>query len=114
MWIVKMIFWAVIMLILVFFASENSQQEVQIQFWKWESNPLPLWLVMFFSFAAGVLVWVIGSIYKILQMKNELRKLRKENQKVMNELEQLRSVSIEEETKFDEDDTSDNQTLILP
>lgn len=112
MWIVRMILWALIMLILVFFASENSQQEVQVLFWKWESQPVPLWLVMFLSFAVGVLVWIFGSIFKIIQMKNEVRRLRKKNQKLTAELEHLRSVSIEEETKLETD--TDNSTMLLP
>jgi uncharacterized integral membrane protein len=119
MWIVKMVLWVVLMLFLVFFASENAQQEVQIQFWKWESDLLPLWLVMFFSFAAGVLMWLVISIFKIIQLNSEVRKLKKENKKISGELDNLRSVSIEEETrfpdeKFSKDDDASNQTLLLP
>lgn len=118
MWIVKMVLSVLLMLFLVFFASENAQQEVQIQFWKWESDLLPLWLVMFFAFAAGVIVWLAVTIFKIIQMNSEIRRLKKENKKISGELDHLRSVSIEEETKFSsekfssEDDS--NQTLLLP
>ncbi len=90
MWIVKSILLVFVMLIIIYFAGENMAQEVQIQFWKWQSVPLKLWLVMFISFASGVFFWMIFSIFKILQYKNLIRKLKKEIKKCEAEVEQLR------------------------
>jgi uncharacterized integral membrane protein len=100
MWIVKMVLWVLLTLILIFFASENATQEVQVQFWKWESQPLALWLVLFFAFAAGALITLLASIYKIFQIKNETRKLRKENKSIAAEVEKLRNFAREETQNF--------------
>ncbi len=115
MWIVKMVLWVLLTLFLIYFASENANQEVQVQFWQWESQPLALWLVMFFSFAAGVVVWLIGSIFKIIQLKNDIRKLRKENKSISGELDRLRSITIEETPNLNSDQTSGtgDQTLLI-
>ncbi len=91
MWIFRSILWVIVMLIIIYFAGENTDQEVQIQFWKWQSAPLKLWLVMFISFAMGVFFWMIFSIFKIIQYKNFIRKLKKEIKKYETEIEQLRS-----------------------
>lgn len=95
MWMIKMILWVLLTLLLIYFGSENATQKVQIQFWKWESQPLALWLVMFFAFAAGTLVTLSATIFKIFQVKNETRKLRKENKTISSELEQLRNFTRE-------------------
>lgn len=115
MWIVKMVLWVLLTLFLIFFASENAHQEVQVQFWKWESQPLALWLVMFFSFAAGVVVWLIGSIFKILQLKNEIRKMRKENKSIASELDRLRNVTIDDTPDLNANKSTgtNDQTLLI-
>lgn len=90
MWIVRSMLWVILMLVIIYFAGENTEQEVQIKFWKWQSMPIKLWLVMFISFAIGVLFWMIFSIFKILQYKNFIRKLKKEIKKYEAEVEQLK------------------------
>ncbi|MBN2090474.1 LapA family protein [candidate division KSB1 bacterium] len=90
MWIFRSILWIILMLIIIYFAGENTEQEVQIQFWKWQSVPLKLWLVMFISFAIGVFFWMIFSIFKIIQYKNFIRKLKREIKKYEAEVEQLK------------------------
>lgn len=86
MWIIKILVWLGLMLLLIFFASSNTQTEVQIRFWKWQSAPLQLWLVMFIAFATGILSGVFTIILKFLQSKSEIRRLRKENEKLKTDL----------------------------
>ncbi|MDZ7260797.1 MAG: LapA family protein [candidate division KSB1 bacterium] len=101
MWIVRWLLWAVLMLLIIYFAIQNTAQNVTVSFIKWESPKLPLWVVMYLSFAAGVLVWVFASIVRIMQMKTELKKVIKENKKLKEELDQMRNVSIEEEPEVE-------------
>ena len=101
MWIVKMIFWVAVMLLIIFFVSANTVQEAQVMFWKWESQPMPLWLLMFISFATGVVVSLAIAIFKLAQFRGDGRKLRKENQKMTLELTELRSASIENDIKIE-------------
>ena len=99
MWIVKWIIGAILVILIIGFAMQNSTELVPVKFWKWETmQDLPLWVVMYISFTAGILFWVIISIYQMLGLKIENRKVRKELRKLKEELDRLRNVSIEEST----------------
>ena len=99
MWIVKWLIGAILVLLIIGFAMQNSNILVTVKFWKWQTaQDLPLWVVMYISFAAGILFWVIISIFQMLGLKNENRKVRKELRKLKEELDRLRNVSIEEST----------------
>ncbi|MBN1153657.1 LapA family protein [candidate division KSB1 bacterium] len=98
MWIIRWIVWVLLILFVIYFGAENSSQTVQISFLKWETKPLQLWIVMYLCFGAGILVWLFASIFKVLQAKNEIRKLNKENTSLKKEIYSLRNISIEEET----------------
>jgi len=103
-----------IILLVIFFAGENTEQEVQVNFWGWQSPPLLLWQVMFISFACGMIVWLAVSIMKIMQLRNEIRKMRKNNMKLQEELDHLRSVSIEENVDIElGPSTEKNDDLLL-
>ena len=97
MWIFKWIFWVLILLFIIYFGAENSTQTVYVKFVKWRSPELQLWVVMYLSFGAGMLVWLFGSIVKVLQLKTEMRKINRENYTLKKELDGLRNISIEEE-----------------
>ena len=98
MWIIKWIFWVLVLLFIIYFGAENSTQTVYVKFVKWRSPELQLWVVMYISFAIGMLVWLFGSIFKVVQLKTEVRKVSKENSNLKKELDGLRNISIEEET----------------
>ncbi len=97
MWIVRWVLWVLLILFVIYFGAENSSQTVQINFLKWQSHELQLWIVMYLCFGAGVLVWLFASIFKILQEKNEIRRLHKENTSLKKELNSLRNISIDDE-----------------
>ncbi len=110
MWIVRWIFWILALLFLILFATQNNAETVNIEFFKWQTkNPLPLWIVMYVSFLVGILVWFIGSIFKIVQLKTEVRKTNKENQVLKKELDELRNIPIEEEP--DSDDIQNSEVM---
>ncbi len=97
MWIVKWIIGAILVILIIGFAMQNSAILVTVKFWKWQTaQDIPLWIVMYISFTAGILFWVIISIFQMLGLKNENRKVRKELRKLKEELDRLRNVSVEE------------------
>ena len=98
MWIVRWIFWVIALLFLILFATQNAAQTVQIEFFWWRSIPIPLWVVMYLSFLVGLLVWFIGSIFKVVQLRSEVKKTKKENVLLKRELDELRNIPIDEET----------------
>jgi len=99
MWIVRWIFWLLAILFLILFATQNAAETVTIEFFKWQTkNPIPLWVVMYISFLVGIIVWFVGSIFKIFRLKTEVRKTNKENEVLKKELDELRNIPIEEES----------------
>ena len=101
MWVVKWMLSAVIILFVLAFAVQNNDplQQVSLIFLKgkWETEPLPIWLVTYASFAIGVLFWLIVSIFQVFQLKSQIRQIRKENKNIRQELDGLRNLSIDED-----------------
>jgi uncharacterized integral membrane protein len=107
MWILRWVLQVLVILILIYFGAMNTEA-VTVKFksnWEFQTQ---LWLVMYVSFAVGMLAWLLGSIFKILQFKTDIRKLNKENSTLKKELDKLRNISIEEEatdiTEFEGED----------
>lgn len=98
MWIVRWIFWVLALLFLILFATQNATQTVTVEFIRWQSVAIPLWIVTYLSFLVGILVWFVFSIYKVMQLKTEVRKTNKENEVLKKELDELRNIPIEEES----------------
>jgi len=92
---------ALIILFVLGFAVQNNDpaQQVSLVFLKgkWETEPLPIWLITYASFAVGVLFWLIVSIFQVFQLKSQIRQLRKENKSIREELDGLRNLSIDED-----------------
>ena len=105
MWAVKW-FLAVIMILAVLgFALQNSSQTVSVVFAPvegWQTDNVQLWMVIYASFGLGVLFWLVVSVFQVLQLKNEIRKLQRSNDEIQNELDSLRNLPIgDDDTGFD-------------
>lgn len=104
MWAVKWFLAVVVILVVLGFALQNSNEQVKVVFltnvWQYES--VQLWMVIYISFGLGVLFWLIVSVFQVLQLRMEIRKLKKENLEIQHELESLRNLPIgDEESGFD-------------
>lgn len=97
MWVIRWIFWVVMLLIMIYFAMQNTEEMVKVNFFAWRTQELPLWMVMFLSFAVGILVWLIASIFKIIKLQNAVRLLNKENNALRKEVDELRNIPLEED-----------------
>jgi uncharacterized integral membrane protein len=99
MWIIKWIFSAVIILVVLGFALQNQTEKVSLTFVtdRYVTEPIPVWLVVYASFGVGVLFWLFVSISQVIQLKLEVRRVRKDNERLRKELDGLRNLSIEEE-----------------
>jgi hypothetical protein len=60
-------------------------------------------VVMFLTFASGVLIWLVGSIFKVIELKSTVRKVNKENVVLKKELNELRNIPLEEDSDSDDD-----------
>ncbi len=101
MWILKWISAALIIILVLGFTLQNNSQEVSIIFLKgkYETGPIPVWVIVYLSFALGVIFWLFFSIFQVLSLKMQIRKLRADNQKIQRELDNLRNLSIEAEVE---------------
>jgi uncharacterized integral membrane protein len=96
MWIIRWVVMLLVMLLVIGFAMLNSEQKVSISFYWWQTIDLPIWVVMYVAFAVGMVVWLFVSIFQVLALKNRMRKLKKENHQLKEELDRMRNVAIEE------------------
>ena len=86
------------------FALQNNQQQASVVFVKgmWEFENVQLWMVIYISFAFGVLFWLVVSIFQVTQLKGEISRLNRRHQELHSELDSLRNLSLgEEEPGFD-------------
>ncbi|RKY76307.1 hypothetical protein DRQ07_10545 [candidate division KSB1 bacterium] len=108
MWVLRWIFTAIIILLILGFALQNQEQTVSVHILNWTTPNLPLYFILYIFFAGGVLTWVFVSMFNILKLKNTIYKLEKHNSKIQDELNKLRNINIDEELP---EDTSDNVEL---
>jgi len=97
MWILRWVLGAILLLCIIAFAIQNTNETATVQFLHWQSTPLPLWVLMFLAFSAGLFVWLAISIFQVLQLKAELRKKSRDNERLQEELNKLRNIAIEDE-----------------
>jgi uncharacterized integral membrane protein len=104
MWAIKWILAVIIVLMVLGFALQNNQQQASVVFVSgiWEFENVQLWMVIYISFAFGVLFWLVMSIFQVMQLKREIRRLTRRQQDMHHELDSLRNLSIgEDESQFD-------------
>jgi uncharacterized integral membrane protein len=97
MWILRWLFIAIVMIMVLAFALQNLEQRTVVRFYTWESAELPLILFLFEAFVVGLIVWFLVAIFHDLQLRSEIRRIRKENKKLRSELTALRNLPLEEE-----------------
>jgi uncharacterized integral membrane protein len=102
MWLWRLFFLALIMVLLLGFAIQNLEQKVEVVLYKWHFTQVPLILVMFESFVVGVVILFIFTAVHDLQMRRELRRQRGEVKRLKEELSSLRNIPFEEETPKEE------------
>ena len=103
MWAIKWFLSVILILVILGFALQNSEQTVSVVFLsdQWKYDNVQLWMVIYISFGLGVLFWLMVSIFQVLDLKNVIRRLRKNQHEMESELESLRNLSIgDDDTEF--------------
>ena len=98
MWIVRWLLIGIIFLIILGTTIQNSQL-IELTFLKWQTGQIPIYLVIYVAFAAGMLVVLLISAYHQIQRQFELSRCRKEIKQLQQELDTLQSESTEEGDK---------------
>lgn len=97
MWIVRWIFSVLIILVILGFALQNQDQKVTVRIVDWVSPEMPLYMLFYIAFGLGMITWLLVSIFKTLRLQTEIRRLKKDNKSLKEELDRLRNISVEEE-----------------
>lgn len=100
MWIIRWAFIAAVIIVVLGFSLQNPQM-VEVTLWTWHSGPVPLFLVVYLAFAAGMLAFLVVALFKQLQHAAEIRRYRQEIKRLKEELDRMRTISLDED--FDQE-----------
>ena len=95
MWILRWTFIAVVVLIILGFSLQNTAA-IDVHLWTWRWEKVPLFLVAYFAFAAGMVVFVLVAVVKQIQYQTAVFQYRKEIRRLKEELDRIRTISLEE------------------
>ncbi|MHA1988894.1 MAG: lipopolysaccharide assembly protein LapA domain-containing protein [Promethearchaeota archaeon] len=88
--------WIIIGAILLWFFAMNLDQYVRIHLFQTTYHNVNLIVVIFITFFIGTIVGAILLSSYVLNSRAELRNLKKDRSKLLNELDGLRNLSIDE------------------
>ena len=97
MWIVRWTIIVIVIIAVIGFSLQNQEQKVQIRIGTFTSNEMPLYFALYLAFSLGLIVFLLISVYNLLQLRMEITRHRRDNRKLREELDRLRNISIEEE-----------------
>lgn len=81
---------------IVYFAVINPDERVTINLWTRTFEDIPLILALFIAFVLGVVLTLLYTLYYFIDLWLTVRRLKKRNRMLENELVALRNLQIEE------------------
>jgi len=109
MWIIKYALAAIVLLAVMYFSFQNAQEITSIKLWKYYYEEVHLVMVIFASFAVGVLFWFLVSVYQYFKVASQVSDLRRKNKQLLDEIKALRNLPLEEVAPQDmADDDGEN------
>ena len=96
MWIIKYALAAIVLLAVMYFSFQNAQETTSIRLWKYYYEEVHLVMVIFASFAVGVVFWFLVSMYQYFKVSSQVSNLRKKNKQLLDEIKALRNLPLEE------------------
>ncbi len=109
MWVVRMLLTLVMVVIVTGFAMLNNAERATVTLWPRTVVffEVPLVLLLFEAFVLGAVVWFVVSIFHEIALRRQIRKLKRENSDLNQEIAGLHSISLQEiEGQAAQDDTS--------
>lgn len=100
MWIVRWTIIGAVMLAILGFALQNSDM-VRVTLWTWKSELIPVYLVAYTAFAIGIIVAAIVAAINQIQHRVILHKAHKEIRQLRDEIDRLRTVTLDDEMMAD-------------
>jgi uncharacterized integral membrane protein len=96
-WIVRMLLFLVLVVAVTGFAMLNSDASATVKVWpNVVFYDVPLVLLLFEAFVVGALVWFVVSIFHEITLRAAMRKIKRENADLQQEIAGLKSISLDE------------------
>jgi uncharacterized integral membrane protein len=97
MWIIKYALAAAVLLVVMYFSFLNAQEITTVTLWSGYMIPdIRLIMVIYASFAMGVIFWFFVSIFQYFKVTSQVADLKKKNKQLTEEIKALRNLPIEE------------------
>ena len=112
--LIQLFFVIVIVLVIMWFLTQNVDQSVkELAVFQYSFYDVNLIFILFGTFAFGVLMGFIIPVFQVIGAKNEIRRKKKEIKKLNSELNDLRNVGIEGEldTKYVEHEVTEPEVI---
>jgi len=100
-WIVRWIIVASVIILILGLALQNDDL-VELSFFTWNSGEIPVYMVIYLSFAAGMIVFLLLSIFHSVQQSFVIRKQKRTIRKLEAELDSFRTAVAEEKESLPE------------
>jgi len=101
MWIIRSAIILVIFLILLGFSFENNYQLTTVNIFGKQYDAVPLMIVIFVSFAAGVIFWFVVSVFQYFRISGQMQDYKRKNKQLLEEIKALRNLPFDEVTPQD-------------
>ena len=95
MWIFRWLAMLLVIFLVTGFALQNLDR-VDVTLLGWHSGFVPLFWVIFASFAAGVVLFFIVSLFFQVKYRREIHRYKKEIDQLKAELDRVRIITLEE------------------
>ncbi len=109
MWVFRMLLTLVLVVIVTGFAMLNSNATATVTLWPKTLvfYEVPLVLLLFEALVLGAVVWFVVSIFHEIVLRRQIRRLKRENSDLNQEIAGLHSISLQEiEGQATQGDTS--------
>ena len=96
MWMVKGVFYLLVLIAMAIFFTQNSGQSVDLRFFRREYLDIPLYYVIVGSFLVGLLFSLILAALRELKMHQSQRSLQRDLRERDKEIAELRSLPLKD------------------
>jgi len=94
MWIVRWILIATIIIVILGLALQNNDL-VELSFFTWQSGKIPVYMVIYIAFAAGMIVFMLLAIFRSVQQSLVISRSKKTIRQLQEELDKIKSTTSE-------------------
>ncbi len=96
MWILRTFLVIILIVLVVGFSIYNSDEKIYVNLYGQEYVDVPMIFVAFWALVIGMLISFVLGVSYYFKMHGEVRTLRKENKRLIDEVTALRNLPLEE------------------